>query len=133
MASYFERQEDRVNDRGWYSMEVPNDVTLERFHKFRPPKFSGAGGEESAERWIDTINDIYKVLQYSDDRKVAFVEFQLEGPTKNWWRIIEDKWKQTNQQPTWDEFLMEFRKKYREKREEEFMYLKQRTLTVSEY
>ena len=112
-------------------------MALERFHKFRPPKFGEAGGEESAERWIDSMNDIYKVLQYSDDRKVAFGEFQLEGPAKNWWRVIEDKWKQTNQQPTWEAFPIEFRKKYfpevlREKREEEFMYLKQRTLTVSE-
>ena len=62
MASYFERQEGRINDRGRDSMEVSNDVALERFHKFRPPKFSGAGGEESAERWIDAMNDIYKVL-----------------------------------------------------------------------
>ena len=92
MASYFERQEGRVNDRGRDSMEVSNDVALERFHKFRSSRFSGAGGEESAEMWIDAMNDIYKVLQYSDDRKVTFGEFQLEGPAKNWWRMIEEKW-----------------------------------------
>ena len=91
MASYFERQEGRVNDRERDSIEVSIDVTLERFHKFRPPRFSGAGGEESTKRWIDAMNDTYKVLQYSDDRKVTFGEFQLEGPAKNWWRVIEDK------------------------------------------
>ena len=64
-------------------MEVSNDAALERFHKFRPPKFGGIGGEEAAETWIESMNDIYEVLQYTDTRKVAFGKFQLEGPAKS--------------------------------------------------
>ena len=138
MASYFERQEGKV-DRGERILaEVPNDVALERFHKFRPPRFNGTGGEEEAEKWIDAMNDIYDALQYSEARKVAFGKFQLEGSAKSWWRIIEEKWNQEGRQHTWSTFLEKFRKKYiptviREKKEEEFMYLKQRTMSVVEY
>ena len=138
MASYLERQEDR-RDRGERATaKVPNDIALERFQKFRPPRFNRTGGEEETERWIDTMNDIYDALQYSEARKVAFGKFQLEGPATSWWRITEEKWNQKDRPHNWDEFLGEFRKKYisvvlREKREEEFVYLKQRTMSVMEY
>ena len=84
------------------------------------------------------MNDIYDTLQYSEARKVAFRKFHLEEPAKSWWRIIEEKWNQEGVQHTWDKFLKEFRKKYipavlQEKREKEFMYLKKRTLSVTEY
>ena len=50
MASYLESQEGRRNRRKRVNAEVPNDVALERFHKFRPSRFNGSGGEEEAER-----------------------------------------------------------------------------------
>ena len=138
MASYLERQEGRRNREERATAKVPNDIALERFQKFRPPRFNGMGGEEEAERWIDAMNDIYDALQYSKAMKVAFRKFQLEGPAKSWWRIIEEKWNQEGRLHNWDEFLGEFRKKYipavlREKREEDFVYLKQRTMSVMEY
>ena len=83
MASYLERQEGRRNRRERATAEVPNDIALERFQKFRPPRFNGMGGEEEAERWIDAMNDLYDALQYSEARKVAFGKFQLEGPAKS--------------------------------------------------
>ena len=129
MASYLERQEGRRNMGERVNAEAPNDVALERFHKFRPLRFNGSGGEEEAERWIDAINDIYDALQYSEARKVAFGKFQPEGPAKSWWRIIKEKWNQEGRPNNWNEFLGEFRKKYipavlQEKREKEFTFLK---------
>ena len=80
MANYFERQEERF-DRGDRIMtEVPEDVALERFQKFRPPKFNGKGGEEIAEGWIESMNDIYDALRYFEERKVIFGKYQLEEP-----------------------------------------------------
>ena len=58
MANYFERQEGRF-DRGDRMMtEVPDDVALERFQKFKPPRFSGELGEDVAKKWIEAIEDI---------------------------------------------------------------------------
>ena len=34
------------------------------------------------EKWIETMNDIYDALKYSDERKITFGKFQLEGPAK---------------------------------------------------
>ena len=84
MASYLERQEGRKNRGERATAEAPNDVALERFHKFRPPRFNETGGEQEKEKWIDAMNDIYEALQYSEARKVAFEKFQLEGPAKSW-------------------------------------------------
>ena len=44
-----------------------------------------------AEKWIEAIDDIYEALQYSEVRKVAFGKFQLEGPAKEWWRIVDER------------------------------------------
>ena len=48
MASYFERQERQNGNGGnggnggrFTPTEVPDDVALERFQKFKPPRFSG--------------------------------------------------------------------------------------------
>ena len=82
MANYFERQEGMLDRGERIVTDIPDDVALERFQKFRPPRFSGEMGEEVAEKWIDAMEDIYEALQCSERRKVAFARFQLEGPAK---------------------------------------------------
>ena len=77
-------------------------------------------------------------MRYDDVRKVSFAEFQLEGLAYNWWRVVEAKWRDEVRQPTWAAFIAEFRNKFipksvRDKKEQEFLYLKQRGLTVAEY
>ena len=130
MADYLERQENKRNESDHTSSDVPDDVALERFQKFRPPKFNGEMGEEMAEKWIEAIEDIYDAMAYSDERKIRFGKFQLEGSAKAWWRFVEQKWEIEGKPRTWKAFLEEFRMKFipllvRERKEEEFMYLKQ--------
>ena len=78
ITEYFKRQETRAEN-----LEIYEDVALERFQKFRPPRFNGEGGEEIVEKWIEGMKDIYKVLKYQDERKISFGEFQLEGLEKS--------------------------------------------------
>ena len=83
MVNYFERQEGWQNGNGGNGgrtvpTEVPDDVALERFQKFKPPRFSGEKDEETVERWIESMEDIYETLNYSELRKVSFGRFQLE-------------------------------------------------------
>ena len=61
IAEYFKRQENRSE-----ALETANDVALERFQKFKPPKFNGEANEEMAERWMEAIEDIYTVLKYTE-------------------------------------------------------------------
>ena len=64
-----------------------------------------------AERWIEAVEDIYNALKYSDERRITFGKFQLEGPAKEWWRMIEKKWEIEGRPCLWSAFLEEFRKK----------------------
>ena len=84
------------------------------------------------------MEKIYKVLRYNDARNVSFAEFQLEGLAYNWWRVIDEKWRNKGRQPEWGAFVTEFRNKFilkvtRDRKEQEFLYLRQRNLTVPEY
>ena len=83
---------------------VPEDVALKRFQKFKPPRFNGKKDEETAERWIEAMEDIFETLQYSDARKVSFDRFQLEGPAKAWWQIVDERWKRERKLRTWSTF-----------------------------
>ena len=85
IAEYIKRQETRAE-----TLEISEDVALERFQKFESPMFNRESGEEMVEKWIEAMEDIYKVLKYKDERKISFGEFQLEEPAKAWWRIVEE-------------------------------------------
>lgn len=114
------------------------DLFLERFQKFHPPKFDGDLNPEKAEAWLEEIVNIFTALRYTEERKVAFAKFQLIGAAASWWSIIETKWEQQHTPKTWENFLNEFNNKYftagvREARIEEFVRLQQGTHMVSEY
>ena len=78
---------------------------------------------------MEALEDIYKTLEYTDDYKVKFAGFQLEGAAKSWWTIVEQKWELESTPRTWKKFLEEFKSKFiplleQEKKEEEFINLK---------
>ena len=91
MTDFFDEQRTKWNGNHRTMSKVPDDVALERFQKFRPPTFNGEMGDEVAKKF-ETMEKIYRALKYSEGRKVAFAKFQLEGPAKEWWRVIEEKW-----------------------------------------
>ena len=70
ITEYFKRQETRAEN-----LEISEDVALERFQKFGPPRFNGEGGEEIYKKWIEGMEDIYKVMKYQDERKISFGNF----------------------------------------------------------
>ena len=84
MVEYFKRQENRAE-----VLEIANDIVLQRFQKFNPPKFSREANVKMAEKWIEVMEDIYDALKYSDERKITFGKFQFEGPGKEWWSVSE--------------------------------------------
>ena len=67
-----------------------------------------------------------------------FTVFQFEGPARVWSNIIRAKWERERTVWTWVKFVREFNEKYllpivQEKREDDFIRLHQRGLSVSEY
>nr|XP_027109242.1 uncharacterized protein LOC113729112 [Coffea arabica] len=114
------------------------DRALERFQKFSPPKFLGGPDPDVAERWLEKMIDIFAALLYSEERQVTFVVFQLEGAARSWWNVIRMKWDWEQTPRTWVNFMRDFNTKYfsphvQEKKEDEFIRLRQGTQTVAEY
>ncbi|XP_027155386.1 uncharacterized protein LOC113755620, partial [Coffea eugenioides] len=114
------------------------DRALERFQKFSPPKFLGGSDPEGAERWLETMINIFAALNYTEDRQVHFAVIQFEEPARAWWNVIQAKWEREGTVWTWLNFVWEFNEKYlppivQEKREDDFIKLRQGPLSVSEY
>ena len=81
---------------------------------------------------------IFAALHYSEERQVTFAVFQLEGTARSWWSVIRTKWKMEQTLRTWVNFMREFNAKYfppliQEKKEDEFIRLRQGTQSVAEY
>ncbi|XP_027155931.1 uncharacterized protein LOC113756445 [Coffea eugenioides] len=81
--------------------------------------------------------DIFAALHYSEERQVTFTVFQLEGAARSWWNIIRTKWEREQTPRTWVNFVREFNAKYfppliQEKKEDEFIRLRQGTQSVAE-
>ncbi|XP_071933059.1 uncharacterized protein [Coffea arabica] len=114
------------------------DRALEQFQKFATPKFIGGPSPDLAERWMDHMMDIFTALGYSEERQVSFAVFQFERPARAWWNIIKAKWERGQTSWTWINFTREFNKKYlppivQERREEDFIRLRQGSLSVAKY
>nr|XP_027122087.1 uncharacterized protein LOC113739038 [Coffea arabica] len=114
------------------------DRALKRFQKFSPPKFLGGPDLDVAEQWLEKMIDIFAALYYSEERHVTFAVFQLEGAACSWWNIIRMKWEREQTPRTWVNFVREFNAKYfpplvQEKKENEFIRLRQGTQSVAEY
>ncbi|XP_073049525.1 uncharacterized protein [Primulina eburnea] len=86
-----------------------NDRALERFLRFKPPKFEGKPDAHQAESWLKKINKIFSVLNYSEKQKVNFSTYLFEEAAHNWWRTVEHNWTNNHTPKTWDNFLQEFK------------------------
>ncbi|XP_071933704.1 uncharacterized protein [Coffea arabica] len=82
--------------------------------------------------------NIFTALNYTEERQVQFAAFQFEGPARAWWNVIRAKWEREGTAWTWLKFVREFNEKYlppivQEKREDDFIKLRQGVSSVAEY
>ncbi|XP_040996031.1 uncharacterized protein LOC121242204 [Juglans microcarpa x Juglans regia] len=113
--------------------------TFEQFNRTHPPTFDGRGNANAAEDWIQDIEEIFGVLDCTDQQKVKFAAFKLSGEAKRWWnseKVIREAegigvivWTQFKQS-FFDRF---FPKADRDARAREFTNLVQGTMTVRQY
>ncbi|XP_027156273.1 uncharacterized protein LOC113757066, partial [Coffea eugenioides] len=114
------------------------DKALERFLKFNLPQFTGEPDPEAVKNWLERITNIFTALDYTENRRVNFAAFQFEGVARAWWDLIRGKWERAQTSWTWENFTREFNEKFlppliQEKREDEFIKLRQGTSNVAEY
>ena len=110
---------------------------LQRFRAHHPPTFTGGGDPMVADHWFMQIEKVLEAMEItSDTTRIRLAAFQLEGEAQVWWN-----WAKTSRDleaMTWAEFQELFMGKYfsdtaRHAMAQEFLELKQGTMTVMEY
>ena len=110
---------------------------LQRFKAHHPPKFTGGGDPMVADLWFMQIEKVLESMKItSNTNRIRLAAFQLEGEAQVWWN-----WAKTSRDleaMTWAEFQELFMGKYfldtaRPAKAQEFLELKQGTMTVMDY
>ncbi|XP_073017797.1 uncharacterized protein [Primulina eburnea] len=137
-VQFCQQNQQRPHDQAQEHHLEANDRALERFLRFKPPKFEGKPDSCQAESWLSKINKIFSILKYPKEQKVNFSTYLFEEAAHNWWRTVEHRWTKNHTPKTWENFLQEFKGKYITQvilntREREFMDLVQGDMTVAQY
>ena len=110
---------------------------LQRFRAHHPPTFTGGGDPMVADRWFMQVEKVLEAMKItSNTTRIRLAVFQLEGEAQVWWN-----WAKTSRDleaMTWAEFQELFMGKYfpdtaRHAKAQEFLELKQGTMTVMDY
>ncbi|XP_058217379.1 uncharacterized protein LOC131328453 [Rhododendron vialii] len=110
---------------------------MNEFCKCRPPTFHGDTNPVVAETWLNEVKMILRTLGITQDGdRVALTTYQLKGEARYWWDLMEAT--HTIANLTFAQFEALFFDKYfptplRLAKEQEFLNLKQGTLTVTQY
>ncbi|KAF5477561.1 hypothetical protein F2P56_004187, partial [Juglans regia] len=105
----------------------------------RLPTFDGRGDSNAAEDWIQDIEEIFSVLECTDQQKVRFAAFKLIGEAKRWWnseKAIREAG--GTGEVSWPHFKQNFFDRFfpkvdREARAREFTNLVHGTMMVRQY
>jgi len=111
---------------------------LDRFMRNKPPKFKGRFDPEGALTWKESMERIFRAMVANDDQKVMLATHMLAKEAEYWWTSTKRRIEASGDAITWVRFKNEFFKKYfsedlRNKKEAEFLNLKQGSMSVAEY
>ncbi|KAF5482005.1 hypothetical protein F2P56_002607 [Juglans regia] len=113
--------------------------TIEQFNHMYPPIFYGQGDPTLADDWIQDIEEIFRVLNCTDEHKLLYSAFKVIGEAKRWW-IPERTIRKTDGRRvvSWPHFKQIFfncffSRSVRDSRAKEFADLVQGTMTVHQY
>ena len=110
---------------------------LQRFRAHYSPTFTGGGDPMVADHWFMQVEKVLEAMEItSDTTRIRLAVFQLKGEAQVWWN-----WAKTSRDleaMTWAEFHDLFMGKYfpdttRHAKAQEFLKLKQGTMTVMDY
>ncbi|XP_038971076.1 uncharacterized protein LOC120104260 [Phoenix dactylifera] len=112
--------------------------SIAEFKRLAPPAFKGTTEPLEADNWLTEMEKAFTVLRCQADEKILFASYMMQGEAFNWWRMLEHKYEQDREPLTWEKFRGAFYDKYfsrsvRMQKEQEFIHLKQRNITVAEY
>jgi hypothetical protein len=108
------------------------------FKRLNPPSFEGSIDPLEAEKWVQEIEKVFKVLKCLEEDKVTYATHMLQGLAQNWWVTQQQIYEENREACTWERFVKDFYEHYfpksvRRQKEQEFIKLKQGNTTVAEY
>ncbi|RDX77699.1 hypothetical protein CR513_42134, partial [Mucuna pruriens] len=111
---------------------------LARFQRNNPPMFRGGYDPDGAADWIFEVEKIFQAMECPLVQKVTLAAFMLSGDAGFWWQSTLQRMIAEGTQVNWDNFKRLFLEKYfphdiRNKKQVEFLELKQRDDTVADY
>jgi hypothetical protein len=115
--------------------EVNQYSSFKEFMDTRPPIFKEAVEPLDVKVWINTMEDMFRVLRLTEVLKTKYAAHQLQGPVGMWWKHHRTTFP-PNAHITWREFIDAFRRVYippglTEMKLGEFLALNQGTKTVT--
>lgn len=60
-------------------------VTLEQFQKLGSPIFRRTTNPMVDEAWLKKVQKIFEAIECTNEQRVAFVSFVLQGEADHWW------------------------------------------------
>ncbi|XP_030547685.2 uncharacterized protein LOC115753277 [Rhodamnia argentea] len=111
---------------------------VEQFLKLKPSKFIGTGKPEEAERWINEMEKIFRLLNCTDIDKMTPAKYRMDGNAMYWWQAMKDAVFPARAEIDREIFVIAFYEKYflsctRDRKPTKFVELKQGNKTVVEY
>jgi len=131
----------QVQGNGGHGQEDQGEVEerrLDRFMRNKPPTFKGRFHLEGALTWKESMERIFRAMVTNDDQKVRLTTHMLAEEAEYWWTSTKRRMEASGDAITWERFKSVFLKKYfpedlRNKKEAEFLNLKQGSMFVAEY
>ncbi|XP_073024201.1 uncharacterized protein [Primulina eburnea] len=108
----------------------------DRFRRLNPPEFMGSTDPTVAEEWIKSLESIFSYLHMEDADKVTCAIFLLTKHARIWWE--RSRVALPAIPLTWETFKTVFYNKYfskdiRAKKANDFLNLKQGTMSMAQY
>ncbi|MDF3568361.1 retrotransposon gag domain-containing protein, partial [Enterobacter hormaechei] len=135
MENFFQRMDQHFAGR--QTVTPVANTLIPRFLALKPYSFKGVEGPTKAVEWIRSLENIYEVLLCTSEEKRRLAVYLLEDDARFWWDLTKSTMANVELM-TWEEFKDLFYGKYfpqieGEKREMEFLNLKQGQMSVTEY
>ncbi|XP_061349795.1 uncharacterized protein LOC133295033 [Gastrolobium bilobum] len=111
---------------------------LTAFQKHKPPSFTGGYDPLIAAKWLQAMENIFRVMRCPDALKLVYSVYMLKGQAEDWWTNTVQPLEAEGQEITWRLFETLFLDNYfpmeaRERKQNEYNDLKQGTMTIDQY
>ena len=120
------------------SKEKDPNVLYKQFRKRGAIEFRGTEDVLKADEWLEHIEDVFGTVICTQKQKVSLISSMLREVAKTWRKSVSEATSKLSEAMIWETFKQQFQRKFvpehvRQKKESEFLHLKQGQLIVAAY